>query len=211
MAEVLLAKEEQSNKQLLENSIRQEKRATELEKRLKEIQIYHERLKEDTRKTEALLIQRDSQMKQLLGKINSLERELIGLTEEMKKKESLIEQLKRNLQTTSKKAEVRNSIIGLRQSNTNSANQMSAKESELKLMKEMMKSYHVQYRQKTDEVTRFKRSTHAGVKLPNLSTRTSETLNESPSPFISSKTDIATFEVQEADFEESYPEVANLG
>mmetsp|Transcript_2565 Transcript_2565/g.5836 ORF Transcript_2565/g.5836 Transcript_2565/m.5836 type:complete len:611 (+) Transcript_2565:22-1854(+) len=207
MAEILLAKEEQTNKQLLENSIRQEKRAIELEKRLKELQIYHERVKEDNRKTEAVLIQRDSQLKQLLSKIRSMEKELIVMTDELKKKEAYIEQLKRSVHVSAKEAEFKSTTSSQRTTNSNIASRLSAKESELKLMKEMMKSYHVQYRQKSGEVQRFKRNVPVGVKLPSLSTRGSEPSEKATSYVSSSKTDLGQFEVPEADIEESYPDI----
>jgi Ca2+-binding EF-hand superfamily protein len=201
MAEVLLAKEESSNKRLLENSIRQEKRATELEQRLKELQVYYDRLKEDSRRTEALLAQRDSQMKQLIAKIKTQEKELISAAEELRKRSGHIEHLKRSVETASKESELRSSITSQRMGNPDT--RLSAKDTELRLMKDMMKSYHVQYRQRAGEVQRFKKATTGGVKLPSLGSRNSE-ISDKTSSFAASRAD--DFTVKEADFEESYPE-----
>jgi hypothetical protein len=202
MAEVLLSKEESTNKKLLENSIRQEKRATELEKRLRELQVYYDRLKEDSRRTEALLAQRDTQMKQLIAKIKTQEKELISAAEELRKRSEHIEHLKRSVETASKESELRSSITSQRMGNPDA--RLSAKDTELRLMKDMMKSYHVQYRQKANEVQRFKKSTTAGVKLPSLGSRNSE-VTENTSSLAALRTD-EDFTVKEADFEESYPE-----
>lgn len=118
MAEVLLAKEEATNKKLLESSLRHEKRVREVEGRLNELQTYIERLKQSSRNTEALLGQRDSQMKQLLAKISSLEKELGITTEELRRKEGLIVQLKHSMLTVSKESEIKSFIVSQRLENS---------------------------------------------------------------------------------------------
>jgi hypothetical protein len=198
MAEILLAAEESNNKKLLENAIRQEKRATDCEKRLKELQIYYDRMKEDAKKVEGMLVTKDSQLKQLLGKIKLQEREMLVTTEDLRRKEAVIEQLKKSMQLTTREPEHRTTITGPRLGK-GLAEQLSAKDTEIQLMKEMIKNYQVQSRQRSSE--RYRQ----GMKLPSLSSSRVSADRLTVKTSKTSKTDLTTFDVQEADFEESYP------
>jgi hypothetical protein len=180
IAELLLAKEEATNKKLLESSLRHEKRVGEVEGRLNELQTYIERLKQSSRKTEALLGQRDSQMKQLLAKISSLEKELGITTEELRRKEGLIVQLKHSMLTVSKESEIKSFIVSQIENST----RLSSKSP---------------LRKRTESVRRG-----GDDRLPSLYSPISEASGR-VSPSFNSK---ASFGVRRVDFDDSYSEAA---
>lgn len=136
-AEVLLAQTETRCKDLLSLNTGLEKRLSDLERTCKETSYRAERDKETLEACSKTLSQRDEQVKKLLLRIKQQENALETLQEELKKRESMYFSLNRRLKDANPVLKP-NSILENQLKEVK--NRLQERETELEILKEMMKN-----------------------------------------------------------------------
>ncbi|CAG9315308.1 unnamed protein product [Blepharisma stoltei] len=148
-AEVMLDQQETNNKDLIQKNVILEKQVQDLEKKNNENNRIIMKLRADIQSTDEIMGQRDSQVKKVLNKIKQQESEIVKLREENKKKDDTISNLQIKVDFLEKHLEETKTVYKERDMKK-ALQQISAKDSELKLMKEMAKNWQLQFKKAAD-------------------------------------------------------------
>lgn len=160
-AEVLLDQQEANNKDLIQKNVLLEKQVQDLEKKNNENNKIIIKLKSDVQSSDDVMGQRDGQVKKVLSKIKQQENDIFKLREDARKKDETIIQLNSTIQILQKAIDDNKQAPKERELKK-ALDKVSAKEGELKLMKEMALSWQKQHAKNTS--SRAKKP----VKLPPI-------------------------------------------
>ena len=167
-SEKLLDQLEKRNKELISEHIKRSLESEDLRKRTSEHISALQKAKEDLLKQDENRRKREEQIQGLLGQIKRREVENTKLAKEMRRKDEENRDLVGKVQAISGKNEQETKLKAQKE-----LDQMrslaAAKEGEMRVVKEMIRSYHHQLKQKEVEVVRFKRKAEVKrVRLPPL-------------------------------------------
>ena len=163
-AEVLLEKQEEMNKDLIEKNVKIEKLFKDSEKKTDEKTKIIKKLKEEIASNNDLVNQRDEQIKSVIKKIKTQESEVSKLQEDVKRRDEIIRALQSNIKDASVPIEPKPSSVHQKEYKK-AIELVNAKESEIKMMKEMLKSYQSK-QHRSPAINSFSKNT----KLPPIST-----------------------------------------
>lgn len=198
-SEKLLDQLEKRNKELISEHVKRSFETEDLRKRASEHLSTLQKTKEDLLKQDENRRKREEQIQGLLGQIKRREIENAKLVKEMRRKDEENRDLTVQIQALAGRTEQES-----KQKAQKELEQMrslaAAKEGEMRVVKEMIRSYHHQLKQKEVEVVRFKRKVEgkkAGVvRLPPLEEQKSAVRSQ-----LGSNKDLAKVQDREEDEE----------
>lgn len=166
-AEKLLEAVEKRNKELIEELVRREKDIAEGKKKVAEAGSDLQRARDEVGTQVELCRKRDEQIQALIAQLKRRDTDLARTAKELQRKaienQELQTRLSSSVQTT--EGEIRGRLLReLEQAKGLAA----AKDGEVRLVKEMVKSYHAQLRQKDVEMQQIRMK---AVKLPPIDTQ----------------------------------------
>lgn len=162
-AEVILEKQVEMNKDLIEKNVKLEKLLKDSEKKNEEKSRMIKNLKTEIESNGELMNQRDEQIKNVIKKVKVQESEINKNLDDLRKKEEIIKNLQSNLKGNSSPSEVKSASVNQKEYKK-AIELVNAKESEIKLMKDMLKSY--QLKQHRAQATS---TVNKNLKLPPIS------------------------------------------
>ena len=164
-AEVLLEKQEEMNKDLIEKNVKIDKVLKDSEKKNEEKAKIIKKLKEEITSNNELVNLRDEQIKSVIKKIKSQESEVNKLQEDIKRRDEIIKGLHSNIKDTTPPIEIKPSLVHQKEYKK-AMELVNAKESEIKMMKEMLKSYQLK-QHRSPAMNSFSKNT----KLPPITSQ----------------------------------------
>jgi hypothetical protein len=137
----------------------------ERDRQLKELAARLQKQVEDTQLANETAVKRDNQVRSLLQKVKMQEQELVKSTDEQRKSERLLAELRQKAPKDTPDV----SVTQLRKELTQAGQKLVAKEHELELLREMMSSWQNKYRaQEMDRIRKGFRGTSGTTRLTSL-------------------------------------------
>ena len=169
-AEKMLDQVEKRNKELIEDHVKKELEIEELKRKCAEHLADLQRFKEDLQHQDDLRKKREDQVQALLSQLKRKETENIRLAKELKRRDEETKELNASIQSLAAKVE-KETKLKMQRELEQVRGLAAAKEGEMRVVKEMIKSYHHQLKQKEVEVVRFRKKAEVrkpGGRLPPL-------------------------------------------
>lgn len=141
-SEVILEKQQNMNKELIEKNVKLEKQLQDTEKRCNESNKIIKKLKEEIDSYNEIMKQRDDQIKSVIKKVKIQETEMYKLQDDLQKKEELIKSLNSTIKDFSASTSIKTPVIN-HKDYKKTVEILNSKENEIQLMKEMLKSFQI--------------------------------------------------------------------
>jgi hypothetical protein len=156
-------KQEKMNKELVEANSKLQARNKELEKKVEEYASRYNKVRQDLAQVDEILKERDEQMHKAIKRIKLQDAQICELQKDNRSKETAIAKLHKAMQGLNLDAQKEiNSKLEKELKAT--MNNLAARENEVIVLRDLLKSYQSQFKQKEYEVIRLKKN----FKLPPL-------------------------------------------
>ena len=159
----MLIKQEKMNKELVEANSKLQARNKELEKRVEEYASRYNKVRQDLAQVDEILKERDEQMHKAIKRIKLQDAQICELQKDNRNKETAIAKLQKAMQGMNVDAQ-KEMNSRMEKELKAAMNNLAARENEVIVLRDLLKSYQSQFKQKEYEVIRLKKN----FKLPPL-------------------------------------------
>lgn len=159
----MLIKQEKMNKELVEANTKLQARNKELEKKVEEYASRYNKVRQDLAQVDEILKERDEQMHKAIKRIKLQDAQICELQKDNRNKETAIAKLHKAMQGINLDAQ-KEMNSRMEKELKAAMNNLAARENEVIVLRDLLKSYQSQFKQKEYEVLRLKKN----FKLPPL-------------------------------------------
>lgn len=156
-AEIMLLRQEKVNKELVEMNSKLQRKSKELEKKLEEYSTRYNKLRQEILQIDLILKERDEQMYKALKRIKIQDAQISELQKDNRNKETAVAKLHKALQGINIDAQ-RELNFKLEKELKTALCHLAGKEDEVEVLRDLVKSYQIQFKQKEFEVTRLRKN-----------------------------------------------------
>lgn len=153
----MLVRQEKVNKDLADTNSKLQVRIKELEKKLEESMSRYNKVRQEISQVDSILKERDEQMHKALKRIKLQDVQISEVQKDNRNKETAIAKLHKTLQVINIDAQ-RELNLKLERELKTAVSNLVAKEDEVEVLRDLVKSYQIQFKQKEFEVSRYRKN-----------------------------------------------------